>query len=129
MQLDRFTTKAQGALQEAQRLAQERSHQAIDGEHLMLALLQQDEGLTQPLLQKLGVPTARLLQELEAELSRRAKVQGGTEPYLTPELRKALDAAENPISRRNFAKRWTPLKRRRASSKTITPAPSTYCSA
>jgi ATP-dependent Clp protease ATP-binding subunit ClpB len=94
MQLDRFTTKAQGALQEAQRLAQERSHQAIDGEHLMLALLQQDEGLTQPLLQKLGVPTARLLQELEAELSRRAKVQGGTEPYLTPELRKALDAAE-----------------------------------
>ena len=36
MQLDRFTTKAHGALQDAQRLAQEHSHQAIDGEHLLL---------------------------------------------------------------------------------------------
>jgi ATP-dependent Clp protease ATP-binding subunit ClpB len=94
MQLDRFTTKAQGALQDAQRIAQEHSHQAIDGEHLMLALLRQSEGLIQPLLQKLGVQPTRIEQELETELGRRAKVQGGTEPFLTTELRKALDAAE-----------------------------------
>ncbi len=94
MQLERFTTKAQGALQEAQRIAQEHSHQAIDGEHLMLALLRQSEGLIQPLLQKLGVQPPRIEQDLETELGRRAKVQGGGEPYLAPELRKALEAAE-----------------------------------
>src|SRR6266540_7234134 len=95
MQLDRFTTKAQGALQDAQRIAKEHSHQAIDGEHLMLALLQQSEGLIQPLLQRLGVQPLQIANEIEAELGRRAKVQGGTELYMTPDLRKTLDAAEN----------------------------------
>ena len=94
MQLDRFTTKAQGALQDAQSIARERSHQAIDGEHLMFALLRQSEGLIQPLLQKLGVQPARLEQDLESEMGRRAKVQGGSEPFLTTDLKKALDAAE-----------------------------------
>jgi ATP-dependent Clp protease ATP-binding subunit ClpB len=94
MQLDRFTTKAQGALQDAQRLAQEHSHQAIDGEHLLLALLRQGEGLIQPLLQKLGVPPARVEQDLQAEIARRAKVQGGGEAYPTNEFRKTLEAAE-----------------------------------
>ena len=94
MQLDRFTTKAQGALQDAQRLAQEHGHQAFDGEHLLLALLRQSEGLIQPLLQKLGVPPARVEQDLQTELARRAKVQGGGEAYPTPEFRKTLEAAE-----------------------------------
>ncbi len=94
MQLDRFTTKAQGALQDAQRLAQENGHQAFDGEHLLLALLRQSEGLIQPLLQKLGVPPARVEQDLQTELARRAKVQGGGEAYPTPEFRKTLEAAE-----------------------------------
>ena len=94
MQLEHFTTKAQGALQDAQHIAREHSHQAIDGEHLLLALLRQNEGLIQPLLQKLGVQPTTIGQELEAELGRRAKVQGGGETYLAPELRKALDAAE-----------------------------------
>src|SRR5436853_5344072 len=87
MQLDRFTTKAQGALQDAQRIAQEHSHQALDGEHLILALLRQSEGLIQPLLQKLGVQPAQIERELETELTRRAKVQGGAEAYPTNELR------------------------------------------
>ena len=94
MQLDRFTTKAQGALQDAQHLAQENSHQAIDGEHLLLALLRQSEGLIHPLLQKLGVRPAQVEQELGVELARRAKVQGGGEAYPTNEFRKTLEAAE-----------------------------------
>ncbi len=94
MQLERFTTKAQGALQDAQRLAQEHGHQAFDGEHLLLALLRQSEGLIQPLLQKLGVPPARVEQDLQTELARRAKVQGGGEAYPTNEFRKTLEAAE-----------------------------------
>ncbi len=94
MQLERFTTKAQGALQDAQRLAQDFSHQIFDGEHLLLALLRQSEGLIQPLLQKLGVPPARVEQDLQTELTRRAKVQGGGEAYPTNEFRKTLEAAE-----------------------------------
>ena len=94
MQTDRFTTKAQGALQDAQRLAREHSHQAIDGEHLLLALLGQGEGLIQPLLQKLGVPWQALASAAEAELSRRAKVQGGGENYPGQDFTKALRAAE-----------------------------------
>ena len=51
MQLERFTIKAQEALQGAQTIAQRFSHQEIDGEHLMLSLLDQREGLIEPLLQ------------------------------------------------------------------------------
>src|SRR3954469_18258464 len=96
MQLDRFTIKAQEALQAAQGLAQTYSHQEIDGEHLMLALMDQPEGLIQPLLQKLGVPIPALRSDLEAELGRRAKVQGtsSVDTFLGSNLKKALDAAQ-----------------------------------
>src|SRR5271169_1970886 len=94
MQPERFTTKAQAALQSAQRIAQEYSHQEIDGEHLLAALLQQEDGLIQPLLQKLGVAIPALSAELEQALQRRVKVQGAAEPFLGAALKKALDAAE-----------------------------------
>ena len=45
MQLDRFTIKSQEALQEAQRIAREHSHQEVDGEHLLLAMIGQAESL------------------------------------------------------------------------------------
>src|ERR1043165_5042359 len=95
MQLDRLTTKSQEALQEAQRLPHEHSHQEIDGEHLLLALLGQSEGLIQPLLQKLGVSPQRLAADAEKELARRAKVQGvsSADTFLGNTLKKALDAA------------------------------------
>jgi ATP-dependent Clp protease ATP-binding subunit ClpB len=93
MQLERFTTKAQAALQEAQQLAQRLAHQELDGEHLLLALIQQPEGLIPPLLQKLGVRLPALVSDLEGELARRPKVQGAAEVYLGPQLKKALDAA------------------------------------
>src|SRR4051812_45924864 len=96
MQLDRFTIKAQEALQAAQGIAQSYSQQEIDGEHLMLALIDQPEGLIQPLLQKLGVPSPALRSDLETELARRPKVQGTTsiDTFLGSNLKKALDAAQ-----------------------------------
>jgi ATP-dependent Clp protease ATP-binding subunit ClpB len=94
MQLERFTTKAQAALQSAQHIAQEYSHQEIDGEHLLAALLRQEDGLIQPLLQKLGVAIAPLAAELDQALQRRVKVQGAAEPFLGASLKKAIDAAE-----------------------------------
>src|ERR1043166_231581 len=95
MQLDKLTLKAQGALQEAQQLAHGYSHQEMDGEHLLLALVDQAESLIPELLQKMGVPVGRLKQDLEQELARRHKVQGAAsaDVFLSQSLKKSLDAA------------------------------------
>jgi ATP-dependent Clp protease ATP-binding subunit ClpB len=95
MELDRFTIKSQEALQEAQRLAREYSHQEIDGEHLALALIGQTESLIPGLLEKIGAQSAKLKADLENELGRRHKVQGGAEPYLGNHGRKSIEAAES----------------------------------
>jgi ATP-dependent Clp protease ATP-binding subunit ClpB len=94
MQLDRLTIKSQEALQEAQRIAREHSHQEMDGEHLLLALLGQGESLVPELLQKIGVPPAKLQSGLEQELSRRHKIEGGAEAYAGATLKKVLAAAQ-----------------------------------
>src|ERR1700693_1794193 len=94
MQLDKLTLKSQEALQEAQRLAREQSHQEMDDEHLLLALIGQDESLVPELLQKIGVPPTALRPDLEKELARRHKVQGGADPYAGRDLQKALEAAQ-----------------------------------
>ena len=95
MQSERLTIKSQEALQQAQRIAQNYSHQEVDGEHLMLAMLSQAESLIPDLLEKIGVPPAKLRPDLEAELARRHKVQGisGSDVFLSKSLKAALDAA------------------------------------
>ncbi len=95
MQFDKFTTKAQSAIQDAQSVAREFSHQALDGEHLMLALLRQTDGLVLPLVQKVGVNPTQLSQAIEKQLSSRPKVSGvsSLDVYLGNELKRALDAA------------------------------------
>ena len=55
MDLNKFTEKAQGALQEAQNLATRQQHQAVDVEHLALALLQQEQGLVPRLVERCKV--------------------------------------------------------------------------
>jgi ATP-dependent Clp protease ATP-binding subunit ClpB len=96
MHLERFTIKAQEALQSAQKLAHSRNHQEIDGEHLMAALLEQDGSLIPPLLQKLGVPLEQLSADLNREMDRRVKVQGvsSADLFLSTALKRSLDAAE-----------------------------------
>src|SRR5271156_6903303 len=101
MQAERFTTKAQPALQSAQRIAQEHSNQEVDGEHLFAALLEQDDGLIQPLLQKLGVPIPKLSAEVQAALEKRVKVQGSTssDAFWGQALKRSVDAAESQASK------------------------------
>src|SRR3954453_10871366 len=96
MQLDRLTIKSQEALQEAQRIAQVYSHQEVDGEHLLLAMIGQTDSLIPDLLEKIGIPGAKLKPDLERELARRHKVQGitSTDHYLSSNLKKAMDAAQ-----------------------------------
>jgi ATP-dependent Clp protease ATP-binding subunit ClpB len=99
MQPDKLTQKSQEAMQEAQRIAREYSHQEIDGEHLALALIGQTDSLIPDLLERIGVPVARFKPDLEAELARRHKVQGASDAYAGADLRKALDAAQSEANK------------------------------
>jgi ATP-dependent Clp protease ATP-binding subunit ClpB len=76
LDLNKWTVKAGEALQGAQALAAEYSQQEIDVEHLLLALLRQEEGTTRPLLQKLEANVGHLVREVEQELAKRPKQQG-----------------------------------------------------
>jgi ATP-dependent Clp protease ATP-binding subunit ClpB len=76
MNLNRLTTKSQEALQQAQNLAIERGHQQVDVEHLLLALLEQPEGLVPRLLQKLNRPPEVVAAEIKRTLAKLPKVTG-----------------------------------------------------
>ncbi len=93
MQLDKFTVKAQEALQAAQTLAADQDHAEILPEHLVLALLGQPEGLVRPLLQRLGVDTGGLERALAQHLERQPTVGGAAERYLAKSMRSILDRA------------------------------------
>src|SRR5439155_9817037 len=96
---DRFTVKAQEAIQAAQSIADQLSHQAIEPEHLLLALVQQQEGVVGPLLAKLGVPTDAIRRQVEAELQNVPKVRGGSGQHLGPRLQQVFDRAVTEAAR------------------------------
>jgi ATP-dependent Clp protease ATP-binding subunit ClpB len=90
----------QEALQAAQSLASDFSQPEITNEHFLLALLDQTDGVTRPLLEKMGVSIGELQTRLREELSRRPKVQGaGYEVRLSNELRATLEDAEREMSK------------------------------
>ncbi|MDB4642030.1 ATP-dependent chaperone ClpB [Verrucomicrobia bacterium] len=99
MQLDKFTIKAQEAVQTMQTLAKEKEHQEIDCEHLLTALLDQEDSLVQSVLQKLGVQVPVMKEAIHAILKQRARVRGGTDQYLSQALRKAFTKAESETKR------------------------------
>jgi len=96
MQSEKFTTKAQEALQATKSIAFDHSNQEADGEHLLAALMQQKDGLLLPLLEKLGVPKARLSRELELLIEKRIKVKGtsSADVFFGNHFKRTLDAAE-----------------------------------
>src|SRR5437879_4429712 len=100
MRIDKFTQKMQEALQAAQDVASQFNHQEIANEHFLSALLDQSDGITQPLLEKIGVPANQLRERLAAELERRPKVHGtAVDLRLSNELRSVLDGAEKEMSK------------------------------
>ena len=78
MRMDKLTVKAQEAIQAAQSLADQGNHQAIEPEHLLLALLQQQEGVVGPLLGKLGARPEALARQIQAEVDKLPAVRGGS---------------------------------------------------
>jgi len=103
MDIQRFTMKSQEALQEAQTRAIRYNHLEVDGEHLLLALLEQQDGLVPRLLMRMEVPIEQVKARLEQELDRRPRVSGpGAEPgkvYLTQRLSRLLVRAEDEAKR------------------------------
>ena len=120
---DKFTVKAQEAVQAAQSIADQLSHQAIEPEHLLLALIQQQEGVVSPLLAKLGAPADAIRRQVEAELAKAPKVRGGTGAYGTPRLR-AIFEREAPTARRASGRSSSGPSRRPNGSATSTSRPS-----
>ena len=92
MRFDRFTIKAQEALETAQSLAADVQSPELGVEHLMLALIRQTDGIVTPILQKLGVNTAGITLAVETAVQKTPKVQGASaEMRIAPALQSVLD--------------------------------------
>ena len=98
MNPNKLTIKAQEALQAMQEIAQSRGHQAVEPEHLLLALLNQKEGVVPATLERLGVSLDSLRQSVEETLDKKPSVSGG-QPYMSRELIEILDKAETAAKR------------------------------
>ncbi|GHE26518.1 chaperone protein ClpB [Streptosporangium violaceochromogenes] len=103
MDVNRLTQKSQEALHDAQTKALRFGHADVDGEHLLLALLEQPDGLIPRLLTRAAVDTDRLTADLEAELGRRPRVGGpGVDPgqvRVTRRLSRLLETAKREADR------------------------------
>src|SRR5579884_3055800 len=97
MRLDRFTEKAQEALQRAAETAREHGQQAVEPEHLMLALVRENEGIARPLLEAAGASLPALEAALVSEVERFPRVQGAVRPYLAADLEAVLEQAEREV--------------------------------
>ncbi len=94
MNIDKFTKKSLSAIQNAQNAAAEYGHQEITEEHLLYALINDEDSLIANLFTKMGVNTADFLADLETLLSRKPKVSGG-QNYLSQNLNNILNNAGN----------------------------------
>jgi len=96
MRFDKFTTKAQDAVRDAQNLAQTYDHPTIDSEHLLSALLTQDGGVAPSVLQRIGVDPAQVLAELERALRRKPRATGATTQVgMSRDVNKTLEEAQS----------------------------------
>jgi ATP-dependent Clp protease ATP-binding subunit ClpB len=93
MRLDKLTIKTQEALQVAQRRAETLKSAQMEPEHLLEALLWQEDGIVAPLLKKLGISIDTLRSELDRHFSSQPKVEG-TQPSLSPKLEAVFRQAE-----------------------------------
>src|SRR5262245_56612453 len=96
---DKLTVKAQEAVQTAQGLADREGHQQIEPEHLLLALVQQDDGVVGALLAKLGARPEAIKRDVEAEILRFPKVSGSSGQHMGPRLKAVFDNAWHQMER------------------------------
>jgi len=99
MKPDKFTAKMQEAFNGAIDIASGFGQQEIGNEHFLLSLLAQSEGLTRPILEKMGVAVQPLTAKLEAAAASLPKVHGGAQAFVGNELRKTIDSAEAEMAK------------------------------
>ncbi len=98
MDFDRYTVKSREAVDRAQRIARDRSHQELRPEHLLAALIEERGATVAAVLSKLGVSAGALAQAADSALAGLPRVQGGA-PFLGPELRGVFERADAHATR------------------------------
>ena len=94
IRFDKFTLKAQEALQAAQSSAQQHNHSQIQPEHLLLALLEQKDGVVRPVLEKLGADLRSLADLAGKAVKSLPRLEGPAEVQLSPQLVRILELAQ-----------------------------------
>ncbi len=101
MRFDKFTLKLQEAFRDAESLSGQYQNQAVDVEHLLLALIRQPEGIVPEILEKLGADPRKVEKEIERAVQGFPRVSGGgaSQRYVTPRLNNLMDRAFEEASR------------------------------
>src|ERR1700694_1255664 len=100
MNLNKLTEKAQEAVVEAQRVAESRQHTQVEPEHLLAALVVQDNGVVPAILDKLGVSPAQVIQRLETTLNGCARAATpGQQVYVSQRFRRVFESAQQEAER------------------------------
>ena len=101
MRFDKFTLKVQEALQEAQSLAGSYGHQMVEPEHLLIALIKQEDGIAGAILKKLGAEPQKIEQELASYLQKQPKIESSStgQVYLSDRSNKVFDKALKEAAR------------------------------
>ena len=93
MRLDKFTLRAQEAIQAAIELAERNQNQQVEPEHLLAVMLEQPEGIVRPILGKLAVNVSVVLNDVQAAIARFPRVEGGQQ-YFSPRLSQVFTATQ-----------------------------------
>src|ERR1700732_643638 len=99
MEFEKYTDRAKGFLQSAQTMALRRGHQRLTPEHLLKVLLEDPEGLCANLIRAAGGDPKAALTAIDAELDRLPKVEGAGQVYMSPELARVFEQAEQLAQR------------------------------
>jgi ATP-dependent Clp protease ATP-binding subunit ClpB len=91
---DKLTIKAQEAVQRAQEMAADAGNPQLEPLHLLAALVEESDGVVQPLLERIGANRSQLRQIVAAELGHLPKASGGSPPQLSGDLNKVFEAAQ-----------------------------------
>ncbi|BDC93931.1 ATP-dependent chaperone ClpB [Treponema bryantii] len=98
MNYENFTIKTQEALQEASSIANKNDNSEIGTEHVLQALLEQQDGLIAPVVERVGVPSIELIKKVKELVSSNPKVSGAAQVYLSGSMQKVLAKAENEMT-------------------------------
>ena len=98
MNYENYTIKTQEALQEASSVANKNDNSEIGTEHVLLALLEQQDGMISPVVERIGIQTFELIKKVKDIINSNPKVSGAAQVYFSSAMQKVLAKAENEMS-------------------------------